>query len=172
MLFAIIETRLCWPILALLCVLASLLVPGIASASTAAGAETRVWAFDLAEQTSVGVEHSPTLEPHQGFAPTYDQLASDSLLAARGGASAARGAATAFGRSVQSLKDTLGSGKGPWGRVSAHAEQATGRAYRGETSIEEVFKNAETGEQIIRHTITRGGEILHERFRTYSKFER
>jgi hypothetical protein len=47
---------------------------------------------------------------------------------------------------------------------------ATGRAYRGGTSIEEVFKNAETGEQIIRHTITRGGEILHETFRTYSKF--
>jgi RHS repeat-associated protein len=91
-------------------------------------------------------------------------------LAAKGGASAARGASTAFGRSVQSLKETLGSGKGPWGRVSAHAEQATGRAYRGGTSIEEVFKNAETGEQIIRHTITRGGEILHETFRTYSKF--
>lgn len=90
--------------------------------------------------------------------------------AARGGASAARGASTAFGRSVQSLKDTLGSGKGPWGRVSAHAEQATGRAYRGGTSIEEVFKNAETGEQIIRHTITRGGKILHETFRMYSKF--
>jgi len=39
-----------WPILALLCVLASLLVPGIASAHSAAGAENRGWAFDLPEQ--------------------------------------------------------------------------------------------------------------------------
>jgi len=37
-----------WPILSLLCALASLLVPGIASASTTAGAGTRVLAFDLA----------------------------------------------------------------------------------------------------------------------------
>ena len=39
-----------WPILTLLCVLSSLFVPGIASASAVAGAETRVWAFVLAEQ--------------------------------------------------------------------------------------------------------------------------
>jgi hypothetical protein len=32
--------------LAILCVLASLLVPGIASASTAAGAENRLWVPD------------------------------------------------------------------------------------------------------------------------------
>jgi hypothetical protein len=76
-----------WPILALLCVLASLLVPGIASASTASVAETRVWAFDLQDQAHVGVERSLTLELRRGCAPTYDQLASDSLLAARGGRS-------------------------------------------------------------------------------------
>ena len=35
--------------LAILLGLASLLVPGIALASTAAGAETRVWAFDIVE---------------------------------------------------------------------------------------------------------------------------
>lgn len=73
-----------WPLLAIFCALASLLVLGIASASTAAGAETRVWAFDVADQARVGVERSLTLELHRGCEPTYDQLASDSLLAARG----------------------------------------------------------------------------------------
>ena len=68
----------------LLCVLASLLVPGIASASTASGAETRVWAFNLADGVRVGVERSLTLELHRGCEIAYDRLASDSLLAARG----------------------------------------------------------------------------------------
>jgi len=83
-----------WPILALLCVLASLLVPGIASASTVVGAETRVWAFDLADQVRVGVERSLTLELHRGCGLTYDQIASDSLLAARGGGMLADDAGT------------------------------------------------------------------------------
>jgi hypothetical protein len=74
-----------WPLLAILGLLASLLVPGIASASTTYGPETRVWAFELAGQVHVGVERSPTLEPHPECEPTYDRLASDSLLAARGG---------------------------------------------------------------------------------------
>lgn len=76
-----------WYVLAILCCLSSLLVPGIRSASTAAGAETRVWAFDPAGQVHVGVERSLTLDLHRGCAPTYDEIASDSLLAARGGAS-------------------------------------------------------------------------------------
>jgi len=53
--------RIHWPVLAILCVPASLLVPGIASARTASGAETRVGAFDLAVQVRVGVERSLTL---------------------------------------------------------------------------------------------------------------
>ncbi len=61
------------------------LVLSIASANTATNAETRVWAFDLAGQAGVGVEPSLTLELHQGCAPTYDELASDSLLATREG---------------------------------------------------------------------------------------
>lgn len=72
-----------WPILMLLCVLASLLVPGIASASTAAGAETRVWAFDLQNHARVGVGASLTLELRPGCELAYDELTSDSLLAAR-----------------------------------------------------------------------------------------
>jgi hypothetical protein len=62
-----------------------LLVPGIASASSATRAENRVWAFDLVDQVGVGVERSLTLELHRGSAPTYDDLASDSRLAAKGG---------------------------------------------------------------------------------------
>ncbi len=120
-------------------------------------------AFDAVAAAAPGV-------PAGAAAAIKAGRAANAVDAAKGGASAARGASTAFGRSVQSLQETIGSGRGQWGRVSAHAEQATGRAYRGGTSIEEVFKNAETGEQIIRHTITRGGEILHETFRTYSKF--
>lgn len=73
-----------WPILTLLCALASLLVPGIASASTAAGAEAHVWAFDLHDQDRAGVGRPLTLELRPGCEPTYDRLASDSLLAARG----------------------------------------------------------------------------------------
>jgi hypothetical protein len=74
------------PLLAILCALASLLVPGTASASSAAGAETRVGVFDLQERAFVWAAASLTLELHPGCEPTYDQLASDSLLAAKGGA--------------------------------------------------------------------------------------
>jgi hypothetical protein len=74
------------PYVALLCVLAGLLVPGSASANTAAEPETRVGASDLADQVRVGVECSLTLYLHRGCAPRYDELASASLLAARGGA--------------------------------------------------------------------------------------
>jgi hypothetical protein len=55
--------------------LASLLFSGVAPTSAAMGAETRVWAFDLQERV-VGTS-------------TYDQLAPDSLFAARGGGSVA-----------------------------------------------------------------------------------
>ena len=78
-----------WPILALLCVLASLLVPGIASASAVSSAENRVWAFDLAEQIHVGESASLTLELHQGYELAEYDSASGSLLAARGGAQSA-----------------------------------------------------------------------------------
>lgn len=79
------------PCRAILCVLASLLVAGIASASAAASSDTRVWAFDLADQVGVGVERSLTLarELRWGCEPTYEVIASDSLLAARGGAQSA-----------------------------------------------------------------------------------
>ena len=74
-----------WPILALLCVLASLLAGGIASAHAASGAENRVWGFDLAEQIHVGGQRALTPELHQGYELAEYDSASGSLLAARGG---------------------------------------------------------------------------------------
>jgi hypothetical protein len=42
----------------------------------------------------------------------------------------------------------------------------------GGVSIEEHYINAETGAHIFRHYIrTNAGEIIHETFRTFSKFE-
>jgi len=56
-----------------------------------------------------------------------------------------------------------------WRRVSAHAEAVTGRAYRGGTSIEEVFERG--ADRLVRHRIYGpNGEILHETFRPYAKF--
>ncbi|HHK42403.1 MAG TPA: DUF4258 domain-containing protein [Planctomycetaceae bacterium] len=75
-----------WPILALLCVLASLLVPGIASAHSAVGAENRVWAFDLQGQVHVAGQRALTLDLHEGCELAEYDSASGSLLAAKGGA--------------------------------------------------------------------------------------
>ena len=47
-------------LVAILCLLASLLVPRIASASMTTGAENRAGAFDVAEQVHVGVDRSLT----------------------------------------------------------------------------------------------------------------
>ncbi len=73
-----------WPLLALLCALASLLVPDIAPANVAAGVETRVWAFDHAEQVRAETEGALTLELHRECYLADDDLASGSLLAAKG----------------------------------------------------------------------------------------
>ncbi len=109
--------------------LASLLVPGIASASTAAGAETRVWAFDLADESHVGVEPSLTLELHRGCAPTYDQLASDSLLAARGGAKAVDASKLHHifdkaGRNLDDVVRATGSREAAFGAMERGAQAA------------------------------------------------
>jgi hypothetical protein len=36
--------------------------------------------------------------------------------------------------------------------------------------MEEVFVHQQTGERLIRHTVFKDGEILHETFRPFSKF--
>ena len=85
---------------------------------------------------------------------------------------AGKTATTPMGRAVQSLRETLGSGKGPWKVNSAHAEGSVSRVYGpNATSIEEVFVNQETGERLVRHTVVEGEKLLHETFRSFSKFE-
>jgi len=103
-----------WPIVALLCVLASLLVPGIASASTVASAENRVRAFDLADQVRIEVEASLTLELAQGCELAQYDSASDSLLAAKGGLKLADGQAANLARFNKKL---------PKGSTGTHVDQ-------------------------------------------------
>ena len=74
-----------WPIVALLCVLASLLVPSIASAHATSGAESRAWDFSTQENVCVGGAAALTLELHLGYELSYDDWTSDSPLAAKGG---------------------------------------------------------------------------------------
>ena len=74
-----------WPILALLCVLASLLAGGTASANSSTGAENRVWDFQLQAPTCVGGAAALTPGLHQGSALAEYDFAYGSLLAAKGG---------------------------------------------------------------------------------------
>ena len=101
-------------------VIASVLTVGIASANEAAGAKTRVRAFDPADGVVVGIECSLTREWHQGCEPTYADLASDSHLAARGGAKWPKSAGEMDdflgmpGRRVPDGPNTPGRGKVEW----------------------------------------------------------
>ena len=68
----------------LACVLASLLVPALALASTVPYAETRVGGLDLGNPYSTRATRALTPGTHQGYALAYADLASGFLLAARG----------------------------------------------------------------------------------------
>ncbi len=103
-----------WPILALLCVLASLLVPGTASAHSVAGAENRVWAFNLAEQVHVAGAATLTLELHQGCELAEYGCASASLLAAKGGGKGITTPGKFFGgKTAKDAGEALGKKFGP-----------------------------------------------------------
>ncbi len=109
--------------------LASLLVPGIASAHSAAGAESRVWAFDLADQVHVAGRRALTPELHQGCEPANYDSASGSLLAARGGSRGADDLGTIFvdskGNAIPTPKGGSNTGS-PDGRF-IQARDAAGR---------------------------------------------
>ena len=98
-----------FPILALLCLLASLLVPGIASAHSATGAENRVWAFDLQGEVHVAGQHALTPGLHQGCELADYDSASGSLLAAKGGLRKGLGNIGSHG--PMSADDALGNGQ-------------------------------------------------------------
>lgn len=95
----------------------------------------------------------------------------DGLIAPRatsladGAVTTGRTASTSWGRTIDDFQQYGDQ----WRRVSAHAEGAAGSAYRGGTSIEEVFERGT--DRLIRHRIYGpNGEILHETFRPYAKF--
>ena len=110
-----------WPILALLCVLASLLAGGIASAHAASGAENRVWGFDLAEQIHVGGQRALTPELHQGYELAECDPASGSLLAAGGGSRAPDFVVTPRGEAIRV----------PIGATGPTSTRASGVQYTG-----------------------------------------
>jgi len=97
-----------WSILALLCVLASLLVPGTVSAHSATGAENRLWAFDLAEQVHVGGAAPLTLNLHQGSESAQYDVASGSLLAAKAAKGGARVGGGITGYTKHGLEQAIG----------------------------------------------------------------
>jgi Domain of unknown function (DUF4258) len=68
-----------------ICALATLLsAPSTASALEPAQTKTRVWGFDFAEHNSVGLFRAATPRTHLGNRSCSSELASGSLLAARG----------------------------------------------------------------------------------------
>ena len=72
-------------VLALLCVLVSVLLPSTASAHAPSGTENRVWDFSIQEQASAGGASALTLELRPGSELSYDDWTSGSPLAARRG---------------------------------------------------------------------------------------
>ena len=82
-----------------------------------------------------------------------------------GGGSGSRTASTSRGQTIQDFETNPGS----WRQVAVHGEPATGRAYRGGTSVEEVFEKG--GDRIVRHRIyDQNGSLVHETHREYGKF--
>ena len=102
-----------WPILALLCVLASLLAPSTASANSSPGAENRVWDFSTQEQVCVGGASALTLELRPGCELAYDDCTSGSPLAAKGGGKTAR----------KKSKDALQNARDRLDAARAHRDQ-------------------------------------------------
>ena len=106
-----------WLILVIVYALASLLMPGLALAHAAVGAQSRVWAFDLQGQVHVAGQRALTLDLHQGCGLAEHDSASGALLAARGEVRfAQRGVSWTFrhgesaGRTIEDVAAGLGSG--------------------------------------------------------------
>jgi len=80
---------------------------------------------------------------------------------------------TPFGRAVLSLRDYLQTGEGSWFKVGEVAEPATSLSrrirHRGAISIEQAWRNRETGKTVYRHVIAVGDQIVHETYRAFSR---
>lgn len=53
--------------------------------------------------------------------------------------------------------------------VATLSEKASGRKYRGATSIQKIYRNKKTGQTITAHTIQKNGRILDQHYRPYAK---
>lgn len=85
--------------------------------------------------------------------------------AAAAAAKAARVPSTQWGKTIADFKNNPDE----WRRISAHAEEATSKAYRGGLSIEEVFERGTA--RLVRHRIYGPrGDVLHQTFRPSAKF--
>jgi len=76
--------RICGAFAAILSIIASRLVTELTSAGTAANADTRIRASDLADAIGVGIQTPLTLNLYQGSESARYDVASGSLLATRG----------------------------------------------------------------------------------------
>ena len=136
---------------------------------------TTVLVAEGATVATLAVVYAPEFVGYAVAADTTAGVLSDaqSELASGAGVQAAeKVASTPMGRAIQSLRETLSSGKGPWKLNTAHAEGSVSKVYGpNATSIEEVFVHQGTGERLIRHTVVEGDKVLHETFRQFSKFE-
>ena len=172
------------PLVVLLGVAAALI--GLCTGTTIVGATTHVYdLLTVARIDARGIEATDSAStepsgPRKWLAPREDSTSGLSATPvpsgvateaegaaglADDGVAATRSASTEWGKTVQ---DFQANGDG-WSRVSAHAEQASGRIYRGGTSIEEVFSRGD--QWLVRHRIyDAAGEVVHETFRPYAKF--
>jgi RHS repeat-associated protein len=62
--------------------------------------------------------------------------------------------------------DDLKNNPGKWEKTGEKTEPATGKKYGGGTSVEETYRNRETGQVVERHRIyDRNGEVVHDHYR-------
>lgn len=144
-------------LLALLAIAMGMIVTVVVASTTTVGAAT--FAYDIQAIARVGQHGTGPAEigpvqlkgSQEGFGlppvsargvsttSSRSRLATNSVDEVAGlaeeAAAAARPASTAWGRTVQDFRANGDS----WSRVSAHAEAASGKIYRGGTRIEEVF---------------------------------
>jgi RHS repeat-associated protein len=62
--------------------------------------------------------------------------------------------------------DDFKNNPGDWEKVGEKSEPATNRDFKGGTSVDEKFRNKQTGQEIEKHKIIdRNGKIVHDHFR-------